>query len=111
MSKKTRKQRKEEERALLADFDAALAKERGESSKGANAQANTGTAGEGTDDQPKTLHCKRCKTLMQDGVCPTCGFTVYIPMAEEKRKKIKTVVTVVCLAAFFILFFALGLYK
>ncbi|MBR2023888.1 MAG: hypothetical protein IJ996_05185, partial [Clostridia bacterium] len=56
------------------------------------------------ENMPEKLHCKRCKTLMENGVCPTCGFTVYIPMQKEKRNRIKVVVTAVLMAVFVVLF-------
>ena len=53
---------------------------------------------------PDEIHCKRCKTLMENGVCPTCGFRVYVPMEKGKRDKIRLWVTIVCMAAFLVLF-------
>lgn len=53
---------------------------------------------------PTVIHCKRCKTVMQKGVCPTCGFRMYVPMDKKKRDKIKLIATCVCMAAFVILF-------
>ena len=56
---------------------------------------------------PETLHCKRCKTEMKDGVCPACGFRVYVPMDEKKQNKIKLVLTCVFMAIFVVLFVVL----
>lgn len=53
---------------------------------------------------PTVLHCKRCKTVMEKGVCPTCGFRTYVPMDKKKRDKIKLIITCVCMAAFVVLF-------
>ena len=45
------------------------------------------------DPTPEQIHCRRCKTLMENGVCPTCGFRMYVPMDEKKKGKIKFVLT------------------
>ncbi len=82
----SRKEKKEEERRILAELDEAVEKEQAE-----------------TQPQGEKLHCKRCKTLMENGVCPACGFKIYVGMSEEKRKKIRTAVTCVCLGVFLIL--------
>ncbi|MBO5412420.1 MAG: hypothetical protein J6A38_05010 [Clostridia bacterium] len=55
-------------------------------------------------DMPSQLHCPRCKTLMDKGVCPHCGHYVYVPMDKGKVKKIKLVLTVVALIAFVAIF-------
>ncbi len=95
-----RKQRKEEERRILAEFDQAVA-------------AKTEASVEKTDEvgNGEVYHCKRCKTKLEGGVCPTCGFTLYQPMKEEKRKKIRNIVTICCVVGFVVLFFALRLWK
>ncbi len=49
-------------------------------------------------------HCRRCKSAMEKGKCPVCGYKEYQPMAEGERKKIKGILTVVCLAVFLLLF-------
>lgn len=56
------------------------------------------------ESMPEQLHCKHCKTLMENGVCPNCGFKVYIPMDKEKRDKIKTVATAVLMTIFVVIF-------
>ena len=63
------------------------------------------------EDMPSQLHCPRCKTLMDKGVCPHCGYYVYVPMDKAKQKKIKLVLTVVGLVAFAVLFVAIQLGK
>lgn len=96
MSKQTR----EEEKKILAQMDEAMkeeAKQAKPSSHGAR--------------QPETMHCRRCRTLMEDGVCPTCGFKVYVPMSEEKRKKIKTITTAIGFAVFIVIFIILQMTK
>ncbi len=96
MSKQKRKERKQKEAEMLQEFDDALEKERGE-------EGQMRTVGE-RDLPTDKVHCKRCKTLMEKGVCPICGYKIYMPMDDEKRKKIRLVVTAVCLVVFVLLF-------
>lgn len=94
-----RQQKREEERKILAEMDEAM-KERAKN-------AETGT--ENPDKPPENtpvIHCKRCKTAMEKGVCPTCGFRIYVPMDDKIRKKIRWIVTGACLIAFVIVYFA-----
>ena len=60
---------------------------------------------------PEQVHCKRCKTLMENGVCPACGFKIYMPMDVEKRDKIKLVTTIIGFAVFFVIFIILQFKK
>ncbi len=99
MSKRQR--RKEEEARIIEEFDEALAQERGE--KGEK------TGGEFIPEQQEVFHCKRCKTKMEKGVCPVCGYKMYQPMTEGERKKIRTALTVVCIGVFLVLFLILKL--
>ncbi len=99
-SKEKRKQRREEERRILAELDEAVAAERAE-------QAPE----QGEKGEEPVLHCRRCRTVMEKGVCPVCGYKTYQPMSEEKRKRVRNILTVVCLVGFAILFFALKLWK
>ena len=62
-------------------------------------------------DAPSELHCRRCKTLLDKGVCPNCGYRVYIPMDEKKRNKIRLIATAVGVAVFAVLFVALKIIK
>ena len=96
MSKQTRKERKKKEAEMLADFDK-------EVQKGREAEGKMQTVG-GSNSSAETVHCKRCRAVMKNGVCPDCGYKIYVPMSEEKRKKVRLIVTGVCLAVFVILF-------
>ena len=58
-------------------------------------------------DMPEKIHCKRCKTLMENGVCPVCGYKIYMPMNEKTQKRIRWIVGGVCIVGFLILFFIL----
>ena len=120
MSKLSRKERKKEEKRIIAEMEAALREEKVQaaqtdgvesaSEKNGNVQSETVQEEKKKnrafydDVTPEKIHCKRCKTLMENGVCPTCGFRVYVPLEKGKRDKIRLVVTVVCMAVFLVLF-------
>ena len=55
------------------------------------------------DKTPETMHCRNCNSLMENGVCPTCGFKAYVPMDPEKQKKIRLISGVVCVVVFIII--------
>ncbi len=94
MAKQTRKEKREEERRVLAELDEAVAKEK-ESASPQKPQE---------EDGEQKIYCRRCKSVMQKGVCPTCGYKIYIPMDEGKRKKIRLIVGAISIAVFLVLF-------
>jgi hypothetical protein len=100
MSKQTRKERREEEARILADFQEALKENSGEAQKEESKEEKKASF-DGV--QPQTIHCRKCKTLMENGVCPNCGYKMYVPMDSEKQKKIRWIATGVCVVAFFLL--------
>ena len=114
--KKTRAQKREEEKAIIAQMEEGLREnavaeeverdfmdaEKSETPK----TEKRGLFGKPQDPTPEKIHCKRCKTLMQNGVCPTCGYKTYVPMDEKKRKAVRLALTVVCIGVFLILFIA-----
>ena len=102
MSKQTRQQKKEEEKRIIAEMEDALREARGESVEETPPEASGKKSVYATE--PDKIHCRRCKTLMENGVCPTCGFKMYVPMSEEKRKKIKMVATAIGFAVFIAIF-------
>ena len=51
-------------------------------------------------------HCHRCKVLMENGRCPSCGQKVYVPMDEQKQKKIRWITTGIGLLVFLVIFLA-----
>ena len=55
------------------------------------------------------IYCRRCKSRMENGVCPVCGYRIYMPMDEAKIKKIRLIVAGVCIVAFLAIFLALRL--
>ncbi len=104
-----RKQRKEEEARVLRELDQAVAAEKEQAAEGENAEKATARpAGEFIPTKrEEVFHCKRCKTKLEKGVCPTCGYKMYQPMTEEQRKKIRRIVAVVCVGIFLVAFIAL----
>ena len=102
--------RKQKEQEIIQQMEQAL-KEQGLQTPTQKRQAPTrqkrGIFRSQEDVTPTVVHCKRCKTLMEKGVCPTCGYKIYVPMDEEKRKKIKLAMTVVAVVVFIALFVAL----
>ena len=55
------------------------------------------------DKPPEKIHCRNCHTLMENGVCPTCGFKMYVPMDPQKQKIIRWVSGGICVVVFIIL--------
>ena len=80
---KTSQQRKEEEQKIIQTMESAMKEKEQTSSTETRKKFYDSTT-------PEQIHCRRCKTLMEDGVCPTCGFRMYVPMDREKQKKIRT---------------------
>lgn len=118
MEKQTKEQKKEEEKRVLAEFEEALRQEREQKEKDCDPSADCAEATEKGGDkkrtgefhsapQPETLHCRRCRTVMENGVCPVCGFKIYVPMSEEKSKRIRKIATGIGLVIFAILFIVL----
>lgn len=101
-----RKEKKAEEQKIIAEMQASM-KEKTEAEE-ASAQAHQERMREKNkwyqDKTPEILHCRRCKSVMENGVCPTCGFRMYVPMDKEKQKKIRMILGCVCLIVFAILF-------
>ena len=110
----TARERREQERKILAEMDTAMAEKTGLDE---NIETEQEPAAKKKEQRkydstmPKQVHCKRCKTLMENGVCPACGFKIYVPMDEEKRKKIKLWMTVGAFVVFIVLFVILQFKK
>ncbi len=117
--KKTKAEKRAEEARIIAEMDEAMqgvrqnqtAQTDVEKSPENPPKAKRKARGVAEGDMPEKLHCKRCKTLMENGVCPTCGFKVYIPMQAEKRNKIKLILTAVLMVAFVALFVVMQFIK
>ena len=110
---KPKMSRKERERRMLAEMDAAFLEQKfPETHENKSVDAQNMTVGRETKKKmppkekngEKQLHCPRCKSVMEDGKCPTCGHYIYVPMDKEKRNKIRLIVGGVCIVGFVILF-------
>lgn len=118
---KPKTSRKERERQMIAEMESAMLAQKFPETGGKNA-AQTPQAdespnrkkkakGKAQENKAQQIHCPRCKTVMKNGKCPTCGHYIYVPMDEKKRKKIRLIVGGVCLVAFAVLFVVLQLKK
>ena len=94
----------EQEKKILEEMDAAMA-EQAEETSAQEQESGEQPQKQGifTDKTPKVLHCRRCRSEMKDGVCPTCGFKMYVPMDEMKQKNIRLIVGGICLVGFVLL--------
>lgn len=114
--KKPKMSRKERERRMIAEMDAAMAQRKiPDEESGEKAVAEKEKPAEKKDGgqikQAQKLHCPRCKTLMENGKCPACGHYIYMPMDKEKRNKIRWIVGGICMVGFVILFVLLQIKK
>ena len=95
-----RSERKAREQEIIAQMNEALQEQQ------ANNQA---VEAEGGVETPKTetpqFHCRKCKTLMENGKCPACGYSDYVPMDAKMQKKVRLILTGICVVAFLIIFF------
>ena len=96
-----RKQKREEEKKILQELDEAMAESAAKEQENADEAEKKGLF---KDKTPTTLHCKRCKTVMEKGTCPVCGFRMYVPMDENKKKTIRWIVGGVCVIGFLLIF-------
>ena len=107
MQKQTRRERREEEARIVAEMDEAMQSQTQDAeaqTEEESKEAKTPRRYMYDETTPQQIHCRRCKTLMENGVCPVCGYRIYVPMAKEKRDKIRTIVAAVCMVAFIVLF-------
>lgn len=113
MSKQTRREKREEEARILAEMDEAL-KAQGLPPLTGNFEKKEKEEKykrEYDDTMPQNIHCRRCKTLMENGKCPVCGHTIYVPMNKQKQRKIKWIATGIMLVVFAALFAILQMSK
>ena len=116
MSKQTREEKRAQERRMIAEMDAAMKSKEAENAADQSAENTPEERAEtenlGAKKQEKRYHCPKCKTLLkEDGLCPTCGYKMYIPMDEKKRNKIKLIVTIVAMVIFAVMFVILQFKK
>ena len=109
--KKQKLSRKERERRMIAEMDAAMwgSKLPDENTAKANGEKKPEkkVSNPAKKNVEQKMHCPRCKTLMENGKCPNCGHYIYVPMDKEKRAKIRLIVGGVCVIGFLILFLIL----
>ena len=104
MPKPTREEKREEERRILAEMDEAMAA-KSKTEEGEQPQKATVKKSANQGKKGKTYYCPTCKVpLDEKGLCSRCGNKTYIPMDEEKRNKIKLILTAVFLVIFAVLF-------
>ena len=94
MSKQTRQHKKEEEKRIIAVMEEAMREAKGESGEQQPESEEKGRKSVYATE-PEKIHCRRCKTLMENGVCPTCGYKIYMPMNDKKRNKIRLIAAIV----------------
>lgn len=114
MSKNTRAEKKAEEARIIAEMEAAVREQRETEQADVREKPlpqKSNNSGLLLDVTPEQIHCRRCKTLMENGVCPTCGFKIYVPMQKEKRDKIRLITTTVAMVALVVLFVILQIVK
>ena len=99
--------RKEEEQRILAEMEEAMQENAEKSEDVETEKPKKGLFSLLEDKTPETLHCRRCKIEMENGVCPSCGFRAYVPMDKDKQKKIRLILGGVCIAGF-LLFYLLS---
>ena len=93
-----RQMKKEEEQKILAQMEEAM-----KESETPQAEKKLKWY---QDKTPEKIHCRQCKTLIEDGVCPVCGFRMYTPMDKKKQQRIRLILGAVCIVAFLIWFVA-----
>ena len=89
------KTRKEEEKEILAQMDEAMKENKAK-------EGQVKRVGPFQDKTPNQIHCHKCNTLMENGKCPTCGHTIYMPMDEKKQKTIRWILGGICAVAFIV---------
>ena len=89
--------KKQEKERIVQEMEEAMREL--EKAKGENKESNLPPSG-----TPEQLHCWRCKTLMENGVCKNCGFKIYMPMDEAKKRKIRRILSVVCVVVFVVIY-------
>lgn len=103
MKKMNRKERRAEERRIIAEMDSAMQAKKEEKPKTVDFASGEQTKVYGKE-APEILHCRRCRSVMEKGVCPECGYKIFVPMDESKRKKIRWISTAIGLVIFAIVF-------
>lgn len=87
---------------LQEDADNAKEKENSPSEQQGDAGISQSDAvyGPSSVPMPQQIHCRKCGTVMENGVCPKCGYKLYVPMDGKKLNLIRWIVGGICVAAF-----------
>ena len=87
---------------LQEDADNAKEKENSPSEQQGDAGISQSDAvyGPSSVPMPQQIHCRKCGTVMENGVCPKCGYKLYVPMDGKKLNRIRWIVGGICVAAF-----------
>ena len=91
--------KREEEAEILAQMEEAIRKE-----TLPEMESSSKRVGIFKDKTPETWHCHKCGVMMENGKCPQCGHTVYVPMDDKKKKIIRWTIGGVCLAVALVVF-------
>ena len=89
------KKKKELEREIIAQMEEALQEQKAEK------ETEGGTLP--TESEEMQIHCHKCKVLMENGKCPSCGRTMYTPMDARQQRKVRWILTGICLVVLIIL--------
>lgn len=98
---KSWKERREEEARILAEMEEAMQAQAAEKEK----KTDTEDGGGSTAQEKGQIHCAKCGTLMEKGVCPTCGHRIYVPMDENQQRTARLIIGAVCIIAFLLIYF------
>ena len=71
-----RKERRAEERRIIAEMDSAMQAKKEEKPKTVDFASGEQTKVYGKE-APEILHCRRCRSVMEKGVCPECGYKIF----------------------------------
>ena len=93
------KQSKEEEAKIIAEMEEAM--KENEKVKEEQTEKRVGPF---RDKTPENIHCRKCGTMMENGKCPRCGYTMYVPMDGNKQKNIRLIIGGVCLLVFLVIY-------
>lgn len=91
--------RKEQEKEILAQMEEAVKEEKTEGKAKSSKLAELFK-----DKTPEQIHCRKCNTLMENGKCPSCGHSIYVPMDATKQMKIRLIVGAIGIAIFLLVF-------
>ena len=97
-----RNERKAREQEIIAQMEEAMKEQQAEN-KG---EERATDAPQTPQTETPQFHCRKCKTLMENGKCPACGYSDYVPMDAKTQKKVRLILTGICVVVFLIIFLA-----